>query len=54
MDVKEKRPIIVVFYLAKFFIERLKTSEFPDSMILFTFFNDFRRCLCACDDWIAQ
>ena len=45
---------IVVFYLAKPLAERLETSQIHDSMIFFTFFNNFRRCLYPCDDQISQ
>ena len=54
MDVKGKRRKIGVFYLVKSFTERLETSAFHDSLIFFTFFNDFRRWSYSCDDRILQ
>ena len=48
------RSKIVVKYLANSFTETLENGESHDSMIFFTFFNDFRWCMYSCDDPIAQ
>ena len=54
VDVKEKCSKIVVFCLAKSFTGKLETSEFHDSMIFFTFFNDFCSCSYSCYDPITE
>ena len=44
----------VVFYEAKCFTKRLETSKFHDSLIFFTFFNDFHWRSYSWEVWIAQ